>query len=89
MADEVIVGPSAQLDRRLEELEANRICPICRTSRWWIIDTEEGLTSIPVSGGRRLPTYTLGCICCGYVQQFIREVVEGNLPPATNEPGNV
>lgn len=76
--------PTVITDAMFTKLEANRVCPICRNPQWWIIDSPDRASNIMVAAFQAIPAFTLACTKCGYVQQFIRDVLTGKLPPPSS-----
>ncbi len=63
---------------RFDRVAKHQGCPICETNSWWAFDPEEEIGSLTV----RTPSvefYARSCVTCGYVQYFIKAVLDGDI----------
>lgn len=73
------IWPSAKFDAVVK----HDACPICEAQRWWVFDTPMVTTVLPFRAPSTVPTYSRACVRCGYVQQFVRNVLDGELKEPT------
>ena len=67
---EVIIS---RVDRKTRGKE---ICVYCGNLNWFILDQQSGSSVIPLSNGRTVAIYSLGCTNCGFVRQHLRGVID-------------
>jgi C4-type Zn-finger protein len=64
---------------------ALRDCPACGYKDWWVMDLPGQTTVIHYINFGRIPTYTLACQNCGYIQQHVRDIIEDKIKPVIPE----
>jgi hypothetical protein len=70
---------------RWQQVGGSDVCPCCSNQEWWQFNTEN-TTSVLQFSTSYVPTYVRACAKCGYIQQFVRDVLDGKvLPPGGNE----
>lgn len=62
--------------------QALKDCPVCGYKDWWVMDVPGETTILAFLNNGRIPTYTLACQNCGFMQQHVRDIIDGTVLPA-------
>jgi Zn ribbon nucleic-acid-binding protein len=66
-------------EQRFAAIAKHPNCPVCDHDDWWVFDTPSQTSVIPFSRPSTIPTFVRACVRCGYVQQFLRQALLGEL----------
>jgi rubredoxin len=68
-------------DKQFDRIAKHAACPVCEIDSWWVFDSPSITSTVALLGPSRIMTFTRACTNCGYVQQFVRDVLLGTLRP--------